>query len=133
MINPPPTAPTPSLRPDASKSESWNLQANQLDHGETSVICDGSGTIICSIPSPVWDKSAAREAPHDAANARLLLAAPAMFKALVEAEKALDIIAESDEQETETTEAGGWATDALRVVRKALRAAVPQKAKSQRS
>ena len=133
MINPPPTAPATSPGPDASKSESWNLQANQSDHGETSVICDGSGTIICSIPSPVWDKSAALEAPQDAANARLLLAAPAMFKALVEAEKALDIIAESDEQETETTEAGGWATDALRVVRKALRAAVPQQAKSQRS
>lgn len=107
---------------DASPAP-WDLQANQSDHGETSVICDPLGTVVCSIPSPVWDKSAALRVPQDSANARLLLAAPAMLKALVEAEKALFILTEEHEQETEKTEAGGWATDALTVVREAIRAA----------
>ncbi|OAM91759.1 hypothetical protein OH491_24955 [Termitidicoccus mucosus] len=65
--------------------------------------------------------------PQDTSNVRFLLASSTMLNALREAENALEILAEAHEQETETTEAGGWATDALRVVRKALRDAEPPK------
>ena len=100
--------------------EPWTLQACQADHGESSVICDANGMTICRIPSSVWNSAAVLEHPEDAANVRLLLAAPHMLRALQKAEKALEIMAEAHEQETPLYKAGGWATDALRVVRAAV-------------
>ena len=99
----------------------WRLQAKQSDHGETSVICDANGFVICAIPAPIWDAAAAIDHPQDAAHARLIVASPNLLKALRKAEKALDILAEAHEQETNSHEAGGWATDALREVSKAIR------------
>lgn len=62
----------------------WDLQANQSDHGETSVICDAKGIVVCTIPSPVWDGAAVLKRPKDATNARMLVAAPKMLRALRE-------------------------------------------------
>jgi hypothetical protein len=117
------SVPAFSHAPVAASVEPWQLQANQSDHGETSVVCDAKGLVVCTIPSPVWDVAAVLKRPEDAANARMLVAAPKMLTALREAEKALEVLADEHEQGDDLYKAGGWATDALRVVRKAIRAA----------
>ena len=88
------------------------------------MICEGS-TIVCVIPSPVWDSTAPLAIPSDAMNARKLVAAPVMLKALIAAEQALEVMADAHEQATDQYQAGGCATDALRVVREAIRATQP--------
>ena len=108
--------------------EPWTLQACQADQGESSVLCDANSMVICRIPSAVWDRESDAQHSEDGANVRLLLAAPHMLRALQKAEKALEIMADAHEQETEVFEAGGWATEALRVVRSAVHATQPARA-----
>ena len=101
----------------------WDLQATQADHGETSVVCDSEGNIVCLIPARVWNEQGCARNPRAAANARLIEAVPTMLNALRSAERALEVMAEAHEQETRLYEAGGWATEALLKVRQTLHAA----------
>lgn len=112
--------PTSSLSSISHSALPWSLQATQPDQGETSTICDAKGGVVCRIPSAVWDSNAPLQYVEDAANTKLILGAPGMLQALRKAESALVVLAEAYEQATEITQAGGWATDALREVREAL-------------
>lgn len=65
------------------KIREWFLAPRQDDHGETSVIQDKEAMIIAIIPSPVWNSKLTgvvgnNNIDDDRANARLIIAAPAL-------------------------------------------------------
>lgn len=53
----------------------YGIQPCMADHGESSVICDGHGHVVCKIQSAVWDKSATLEYPKDREYAEIIVRA----------------------------------------------------------